>query len=83
MTKTENENIPQTPNVETKKASQKKQELTNRKKISARIIEDKIIHTKGIFRNSDNQNDMSDKKRCNNNFEETKNIQLISFRYLI
>ena len=83
MTTTENENIPQAPNVETKKTSHKKQELTNRKKISARIIEDKIIHTKGIFRNSDNENDVSGKKRCNNNFKETKNIQVSSFCYLI
>ena len=76
MTTAEYENV-QAPTVETQKTVQKKKKVAHRKNISSWIIEDQIIHTKGIFGNLGNKNDVNNKKRFNENFEETNDVQVI------
>ena len=77
MTTAEYENV-QAPTVETQKTVQKKKKVAHRKNISSWIIEDKMIHTKGIFGNLENKNDVNNKKRFNENFEETNDTQVLS-----
>ena len=77
MTTAEYENM-QAPTVE-KKAAQNRKELMHRKKKSAPIIEDKIIHNEGIFENLENKNEINNKNQSDNNIEETNNIQVFFY----
>ena len=82
MTTAEYENV-QVPTVETQKSVQKKKKVAHRKNISSWIIEDKMIHTTEIFGNLDNKNAVNNKKRSNENFEETNSIQVLSLSNFI
>ena len=82
MTTAEYENV-QAPTVKTQKTVQKKKKVAHRKNISSWIIEDKMIYTKGIFGNLENKNDVNNKKRSNEKFEETNDIQVLSLSNFI